>query len=502
MFIRITAVCGLAVALSTQVVHAQSRDVTIVLPDSIDNLDPCRSARNDVGRIIKQNIVETLTRLDEADGSVQPLLAESWEQTGDDTWRFHLREGVTFQDGSTFDSAAVVDAIQRTLNPAMDCTVQQKFFGGISIDAKAVDALTVDLTASPPQPILPTIMTTLAISAPSTPKDQPTNEPVGTGPYRLGEWKPGQSATLVQFDGYWGEAPAVETATFVYRGETAVQAAMVQTGEADLAPYIAVQDATDPDMDRTYLNTETAQVALTFDQPPMNDLRVRKALNLAVDRQAFIGTILGADVQVASQIVTPQITGYDPALKPWPFDLEQAKALLAEAKADGVPVDREMTLFGRPGFLPNQSDVLQALAQMWQAAGFNVTVRFIEKAQFIDLVSQPHEPDRAPALFFNLHDNSRGDAGSSLYFKYSSKGGQSQTMDPELDQLIGDGLVATGEARQKSFQKAFDRITDDLVADVILFHFVGYARVGPRIEYNPTPLTNNEIHLSDISFKN
>ena len=106
---------------------------------------------------------------------------------------------------------------------------------------------------------------------------------------------------LEAFPGYWGAKPAVTSARYVYRGESAVQAAMVATGEADLAPYISVQDATNPATDHSYLNTETAQVALTLDRPPLNDIRVRKALNMAIDRKAFIGTIFSADVQPASQ---------------------------------------------------------------------------------------------------------------------------------------------------------------------------------------------------------
>jgi peptide/nickel transport system substrate-binding protein len=482
-------------------VAAEKGEVTIVLPDSIDNLDPCRTARNDVGRILKQNVVETLTEIDPAEGTIRPRLATKWEKINDNTWRFHLREGVKFHDGAVFDAHAVAQAFARTMNPSMDCTVRQKFFGGVTINTKVVDPQTIEITTEPKQPILPTVLSAFAISAPKTPVGAPTNEPVGTGPYRLQSWKPGQEAVLVRQDSYWGEQPKVTRARFVYRGDSAVQAAMVQTGEADLAPYIAVQDATNPRTDISYLNTETAQVALTVDRPPLNDLRVRQALNMSVDRNAFIGTIFSADVKSASQLVLPFINGYDPAISPWPYDPNKAKALLAAAKADGVPVDQELILYGRPGFLPNQPDVLAALAQMWQAVGFKVRVQMIEKAQFIDLVSQPHEPNRPAAMFFNLHDNSNGDAASSLYFKYASKGGQSQTMDPELDRLIGSGMEASGDERRSFFRQAFQRITKEMVPDVILFHFVGYARVGPRIDYKPTNLTNNEIHLSSIRLK-
>src|SRR3546814_20482268 len=102
----------LAVCLSAGGASAQERDVTIVLSEAIDNLDPCRSARNDVGRVIKQNVVETLTQIGPANGSVVPRLATSWETIGEKGWRFRLREGVSFHDGAALDASAVAKAIE------------------------------------------------------------------------------------------------------------------------------------------------------------------------------------------------------------------------------------------------------------------------------------------------------------------------------------------------------------------------------------------------------
>jgi len=478
-----------------------SKDITIVVPDAIDNLDPCRSARNDVGRVIKQNVTETLTELKAEDGSIQPRLATAWTQLDPNTWRLTLRQGVKFHDGSPFDAKAAARSIERTLNPTLDCINRQKFFGGVTLTPKVVDDYTIDIATTPPQPILPTLLSTMTVVPASTPVDQSVKTPIGTGPYVLKDWQPGQKAVLTRLDDYWGDKPEVEQATFVYRGESAVAAAMVKTGEADLAPYIAVQDATDAATDVGYLNTDTAQVVLANNVPPLNDIRVRKALNLAIDRQAFIGTILSKDVQPASQLVLPFINGYAPDLKPWPYDLDEAKKLIAEAKADGVPVDRELTLFGRPGFMANLPDVMSALAQMWGEVGLKVKTQMIEKAQFIELVSAPHPADRPAGMFLNLHDNASGDAVFTLFFKYSSKGGQSELADPELDKLIVEGGQATGEKRRELYQQAFRRITRDIVPDVMLFHLVGNARVGPRIEFKPDALTNNELQVAKITFK-
>jgi peptide/nickel transport system substrate-binding protein len=117
------------------------------------------------------------------------------------------------------------------------------------------------------------------------------------------------------------------------------------------------------------------------------------------------------------------------------------------------------------------------------------------------MVTQPHSPTMEPSLFVNLHDNSTGDAIFTLVFKYSSQGGQSFTHDAKLDKLIADGGKATGETRTKDFQEAFKVITQDILPDVQLWHMVGYGRVGPRIDYAPNSLTNNELDLATIKFK-
>ena len=104
-------------------------------------------------------------------------------------------------------------------------------------------------------------------------------------------------------------------------------------------------------------------------------------------------------------------------------------------------------------------------------------------------------------MFLNLHDNSSGDAVFTLFFKYSSKGGQSELADPELDRLIIDGGQATGDKRRDLYQQAFRRITKDIVPDVMLFHLVGNSRVGPRIDFKPNALTNNELPIAAIKFK-
>ncbi len=185
--VRWAALPAIAVAamLAGKSPLAQERTLTIVLPEEPDIIDPCHASRSNIGRVVKQNVAETLTEIDPADGSVRPRLATSWEQVDEKTWRFKLKEGVKFHDGTPFDAQAAVTSINRTLDPQLDCEIRVKFFGNTKLTPKAIDATTLEIQTEGASPIMPTMMGTMTIQAPSTVQGQLTREPVGTGPYRF-----------------------------------------------------------------------------------------------------------------------------------------------------------------------------------------------------------------------------------------------------------------------------------------------------------------------------
>lgn len=490
----------LATALAGGGAAAQERGLTIVLPEEPDIVDPCHASRSNIGRIVKQNVAETLTEIDPNDGSVKPRLATSWEQVDETTWRFKLRDGVKFHDGTPLDAQAVATSINRTLNPQLDCEIRIKFFGNTKVMPTVVDATTIELKTEGAAPIMPTMMGTMTVQAPSTEPDKLTREPVGTGPYTFTGWRPGQDVVLTRFPGYWGEQAQVEKATYIWRGESAVRAAMVATGEADIAPSISAQDAVDPKTDFSYFDSETTNFRIDVALPPLNDVRVRKALNLAIDREAIVGSILSKDVVPATQFVVPSINGYNPNLKPWPFDPAQAKKLLAEAKAAGVPVDQEIVIIGRRGIHAGVTEKLEAIHAMLQDVGFNAKLQLVEVAEWVDLYTQPFAEGRPPNLVHAMHDNNNGDAVFTAFFKYHTKGGQSALSDPQVDALIEQATTAINPERQRLWQQMFQRVNQDVVADIPLFHMVGYTRVNPRVGFRPSISTNSEIQIGTIRF--
>lgn len=439
-----------------------------------------------------------VTELDvRGDEGLKPRLAESWEQVDDKTWRFNLRQGVTFSDGSAFDAEDVKHSFERAGSSEITCEIS-RYYEGIEITPTVVDENTIDFATEPAQPILPLLLSLLTIVPSETPIEF-TREPIGTGPYTLTDWQPGQSITLDRRADYWGEQPAVEKATYVFRADPSVRAAMVATGEADIAPSISAIDAT-TEMDKSYPNSETTYLRIDHAVPPLNDKRVREALNIGIDREAFIGSILAEGTEIATAINVPTTLGWNPDTKAWPYDPDRAKALLEEAAADGVPVDTEILLVGRTGNFPGATETFEAIQSMLSEVGFNIRLQMVEVAEHEQYYSKPYVQDQ-PVLVGAQHDNSRGDPVFSAYFKYHSEGRQSGIVDEKADDLIERATAATGEEREALWSELFGYLHDEVIADVLLFHMVGHARIGANVEFTPTIATNSQLQLAEVTPK-
>ncbi|AUH33322.1 ABC transporter substrate-binding protein [Paracoccus tegillarcae] len=496
---RTTLLGGASILMLAMPAFAQENDVVIALNEELETVEPCMASQSNIGRVILQNISETLTELNTDDGSLMPRLAESWEDQGEGTWRFNLRQGVVFSDGSSFDSADVAHSITRTLSPDLTCEIGAKFFGGMTLTATPVDDNTIEITSDPAQPILPLLMSTLTI-VPSETAMEFTREPVGTGPYEMTEWNVGQDIILTRRDDYWGEQPEVAKATYLFRTDDAVRAAMVPAGEADIVPLISQIDATNEATDFAYPNSETTYLRVDSNIAPLDDIRIRQALNMAVDRAAFLGTLVPEAATLATHMTVPTALGADVDLGVPEYNLEEAQRLVEEARADGVPVDTEILLVGRLGNFPNVTEVMEALQQMLSETGLNIKLEMVEVAEWIKYYSKPFAAGDQPALVAAMHDNNRGDPVFSMYFKYACDGLQSGICDEELDGLIADATAQTGDERGDAWRAVFQK-AHDLYADVFLFHMVGFSRVSERLDFTPSIATNSELQLSQIKIK-
>ena len=455
------------------------------------------------GRVVKQNIVETFVEKSAADGALKPRLAVSWEQTEPTTWRFKLRQGVTFHDGSPFNAAAVKRSIDRTLGKALVCSDKNKGFSDLTLEVVPVDDYTVDIKTPRPEPILPMRLASTSIVGPNTALDKLSLAPVGTGPYTFDSWQAGQQILLKRNDKYWGAKPQVEGVRYIWRDVSSVRASMVAVGEADIGLVIASQEATDPKLDFSHLNSETTYLRPDVTMAPMNDRRVRLAMNYAVDRQAMLGTIMPKTAVLAAQIVMPSIPGhnYDLDKRQFPYAPEKARKLLAEAKADGVPVDTEITFVVYPAHFPNAAELMEALFTQFKAVGFNMKILSVEPGQYAKWSNKPFAESRAPAVLQSSHDNSYGDPVFSVVHKFGCEGASSTLCDPEFDKQILAASTVGGEARVKAWNEVFRALYEDITPVVFLYHMVGFTRVNPRIDFVPDVTTNGEIRVQEIKFK-
>lgn len=492
----------LAAGLSPALGQEGGRDVTVVLSETVSMVEPCMAARQDVGRVISENVNEMLIEFDYVNGGLKPRLATEWSQVDADTWEFRLRDGVKWHDGSPLTAKDVQFSIERNKNADLSCETGGKYFGGMEFGFETPDDHTIRITTTPPQPILPLLLSVMPVqSAATTPAGEFDRKPNGTGPYVFSDWQNGQSITLTRNPDYWGEQPQVEKATYLFRSDSAVAAAMVETGEADIVPSIALQDANNPETDFSYPNSETTSLRIDTRVEPTNDRRIREALNLAVDRQAMIGTLFPADAQIATHLVVPTTIGYNPDVPAWPYDPDRARDLVEAAKADGVNVDAPIRIIGRNGMYPNGTETMEAMMAMFQDIGLNVALDSYDVSVWNNYFVSPFVADAGATLTQSQHDNATGDPVFTAHVKYASDGAHSMVRDPEVDRLIAEASAATGEARTTLWQQLFTKVNTEIIADVPMFHMVGFTRVSPRLDFKPTIATNSELQLQQIRFR-
>ncbi|MCA3263797.1 MAG: ABC transporter substrate-binding protein [Telmatospirillum sp.] len=500
-YARIAAFAVVSCLLSCPNLAQAQNVLRVVLQEEPASLDPCDTNHSANSRLLRNNVTETLVNVGAVEAVIEPNLAISWEQTSPTTWRFKLRSGVRFHDGTPFTAAAVAAALQRAQVEALACAIRGSKLGNNPYTTRIVDDLTIDIIGRDPDPIVPFRMAVVDIGAPgATPADRKTQEPVGTGPYKFERWNRGRDVVFTLNDAYWGPKAAIPRVEFAWRGESTVRAAMVTRNEAHLAFGIAPQDATGP-LDKTYLNAEVTFIRMDAEIPPLNDIRVRQAANLAIDRDQLIGSVFHKSVTKATQIVLPNVNGASPDLTPWRYDPAAARALLAAARADGVPVNTEIVLYGRLGLYPNSTESLEAIQAMLNAVGFRVRVEMMETSAWLRRLLRPFGSDRPVSMLQSQHDNAQGDAVFSIGPRFRSNGNQAMINDPLVDSLIDLGTRSTGTLRRNAFRLAFEYMEKDIVPYIPLFNMVGTVRVAANVNYTPDVQANNEIKLKTITLR-
>lgn len=381
----VTAAVVLGLALPAA---AQQSDLVIGIQLEPPVLDPTINAAAAIGEVTYDNVFEGLTRIEE-DGSVVPALATDWSVSDDGlTYVFHLRQGVTFHDGTTFDADDVAFTFGRLL-AAESPNPQKALFAAVD-DVVAVDPATVEFRLSQRfGDLLYDLSWPAAVIV--APESEGANAltPVGTGPFRFVEWAEGDHVTLARYDGYWGEAPALATATFRFISEPATAANALRAGDVDAFPnFPAYETVPLFQNDRAFtvaIGATEGEVIMSINNAaePFDDLRVRQAISHAVDRQTIIdGAVFGYGIPIGS-FFSPGNAAYVDLTGVYPYDPARARALLAEA---GYPDGFSFSFLCRNTEFVNEEQICQAVSAMWARIGLrpnlNLGPTTIQDAKF------------------------------------------------------------------------------------------------------------------------
>ncbi|RRH68366.1 hypothetical protein EG244_19305 [Falsigemmobacter faecalis] len=295
-FLMIATSCLAGMAGSA--LSAQTRSLVVAEVNDVTTFDP-HQATDNTTISINDHIFEGLVALVE-DGSFQPRLAESWTISDDQlTWTFKLRQGVKFSDGADFNAATVKTNIERIVDPAFGSPGRARL--NLLESTEVVDDYTVAFKTKVPWPALMDGLagnSTRILSPRVLGSDTDVNKtPIGTGPFMLESSRPNQGTTLVVNPGYWGDAPKLEKITITTVPDAAVRATLLQAGEIDLALKVNPENVATLEADPAISvakSPSTFSVFYMFNmrEKPFDDPRVRKALNMAIDREAIVGSLL------------------------------------------------------------------------------------------------------------------------------------------------------------------------------------------------------------------
>ena len=449
------------------------------------HLDPTAGAAQAIDNVVYLNIFEGLTRFT-SDGDVVPLLAKSWEISPDGlTYTFTLQEGVTFHDGSAMDAEDVKFSLDRAR--AEDSTNAQKALFSAIAEVTVSDPKTVVVTLSEPNGSL---LFNLAwgdavIVAPETVETLAT-APVGTGPYRFGEWIQGDRVDLVRNPNYWGTVPPLTGATIKFISDPTAAFAAMMAEDIDAfdnfpAPENVAQFEADPRFQVIVGSTEGETILSTNNaQAPFDNPKVREAMAHAIDRSAIIdGAMFGYGSPIGSHFA-PHHPSYVDLTAQSNYDPERARALLAEA---GLPDGFETTLHLPPPAYARRGG--EIVAAQLAAVGIKAEIINVEWAQWLETVFK----GKTYGLSIVSHTEPM-DIGiyarPAYYFQYDN---------PDFQGLM-NRLNATTDpaARTEMLQQAQHIIADDYV-NGYLFQLakIGVAKAGLQGIWANAPTAALEI---------
>ena len=477
---------GMLVLASGVTAFAARSDLVLGIVLEPPHLDPTASAAAAVDEVVYANVFEGLTRIG-PDGQVMPGLAENWDISEDGkTYTFKLRNGVKFHDGSGFDAEDVKFSLDRAR--AEDSTNAQKGLFSAIDSVEVVDPSTVKVTLKQPQGAFLYNMGwgDAVIVAPESAETNKEN-PVGTGPFRFGNWAKGSSITIVKNPDYWGEPVSLEKAEFRIVPDAAAAVPALLSGDVQAFPQFPAGDAlpqvqADPRFAVVIGATEGETILSTNNKkPPFDNLKVRQAIAHALDRQAIIeGASAGGNGVPIGTHFSPANKDYVDLTGMYPHDIAKAKELLKEA---GLENGFKSTIKLPPPAYARDGG--QIIASQLKEVGIELEIIPVEWAQWLEQVFKGKDYDLT--IVSHTEPNDIGIyARDDYYFNYDN---------PEFKKVMAELDVTADPAKRSELLKSAQTILAEDAVNGFLFELPKIGVWDAKVEglWENSPIQANDL---------
>lgn len=487
---------GLCLAMLTAGPVWSKDKLTVDLVNEPSSLDP-HVQWNPDSYYVYRNIFDNFITRNEK-GEISPQIATSWKAVSDTVIEFQIRSGVVFHDGSKLTPEDVVYSVRRITDPKFG-SPQLGQFNKI-IKAEAAGANAVRLTTDGPYPALLAQLVKLSIVpksvVESVGRDAFNLKPVGSGPYVFQGWQRGVQVTLARNDKYWGTKGPFATVGFRAVPDAATRVANLQAGATDLAVTLnsdqAAQLKSSPKAKVLSAPTERiGYLRLNTARPPLDNLKVRQAVSLAIDKAGIVDGILGGFDKPLGQMLTPSHVGYIADLPTPGYDLKKAQALVKEV---GTASQAEIELATSPVF---DQRIVQAIQQMLAEAGLNVKINMSDMASYLKRVQGG--PELAPSMNFGRWSCACQDADGVLFPLLHKSSSWSVYRNPKVDKFLEDARQTLDMKKRIEAYRGVHAIVLQDVPLIPLYQAAELYGAARGLEWQPTP--DESMFLNRMTFK-
>lgn len=476
---------------------AASKDrVTVLNSNMADSMNPYNHSSNPTYGLW-QHITEPLVEVDFSQGKHYGVLAESWEFEGK-RWVFHLRKGIRFHNGAPFTAKDVIFSVNRIKTDKQ--SLQASNFREVT-EMQAPDDYTVIFVSNKPNAVfLDRVINRFMLSRVAYDKygDKMDEHMAGTGPYKFVSFVRDGNFVMRRNDEYWGKKPEINEVVYRKVNEEAARVAGLEAGQADVINNVPVHEI--PRLDRhprvrieKVEGLRTYFLALNPAHKPFDNKLVRQAVNYSVNAEAIVKNIFDGNGYVLNGPIGPNVIGYSPEIKRYPYEPKKAKELLAKAGYSG---GLEVKLYYGAGRYPKDTETLQVVAEQMRAGGFRVEL--VPQEWVVFWGNTGVNGGKLP--FYYIGRGGVIDA-DTLYDQYFRTGVTKRVLysNPNFDKLIEQEQVTGDHNKRVAFLQEGGKILMEDVPLVPLFNLADVYGVARNVIWKARP--DEKILANEMTIK-